>query len=70
MNLSFLCAGEEYIINSSVKVIPTPGHTLSDVTVLVDSKGEGVVAITGNNEIYINTCPILNSILKPQKLAA
>ncbi|XP_013135134.1 PREDICTED: metallo-beta-lactamase domain-containing protein 1 isoform X2 [Papilio polytes] len=29
--------GQEYVINESVKVVPTPGHTLSDVTVLVKS---------------------------------
>ncbi|XP_013194724.1 metallo-beta-lactamase domain-containing protein 1 [Amyelois transitella] len=40
--------GEEYIINDSVKVIPTPGHTLSDVTVLVHSKDGETVAIAGD----------------------
>ncbi|XP_026759297.1 metallo-beta-lactamase domain-containing protein 1 isoform X2 [Galleria mellonella] len=40
--------GEEYIINSSVKLIPTPGHTLSDVTVLAVSKDADLVAITGD----------------------
>ncbi|XP_059048137.1 metallo-beta-lactamase domain-containing protein 1 [Achroia grisella] len=40
--------GEEYTINNSVKLIPTPGHTLSDVTVLVVSKDADIVAITGD----------------------
>ncbi|CAK1544609.1 unnamed protein product [Leptosia nina] len=40
--------GEEYVINGSVKVLPTPGHTLSDVTVLVKTKDEGTIAITGD----------------------
>ncbi|XP_075970968.1 metallo-beta-lactamase domain-containing protein 1 [Anticarsia gemmatalis] len=40
--------GEEFGINSSVKVIPTPGHTLSDVTVLVKTKENGIVALTGD----------------------
>ncbi|XP_068626856.1 metallo-beta-lactamase domain-containing protein 1 [Battus philenor] len=40
--------GEEYAINDSVKVIPTPGHTLSDVTVLVKSLQNENIAITGD----------------------
>ncbi|XP_053616451.1 metallo-beta-lactamase domain-containing protein 1 isoform X2 [Plodia interpunctella] len=40
--------GEEYTINQSVKVLPTPGHTLSDVTVVVRSKDGETVAITGD----------------------
>ncbi|CAG4979407.1 unnamed protein product [Parnassius apollo] len=40
--------GEEYIINDTVKVIPTPGHTLSDVTILVTSKNKEQIAITGD----------------------
>lgn len=30
-----------------MRVIPTPGHTLSDVTVLVKTKDREVVAIAG-----------------------
>ncbi|XP_013176289.1 PREDICTED: metallo-beta-lactamase domain-containing protein 1 isoform X2 [Papilio xuthus] len=37
--------GEEYVINDTVKVIPTPGHTLSDVTVLVKSNKNELIAI-------------------------
>uniref|UniRef100_A0A2A4JUR7 Metallo-beta-lactamase domain-containing protein 1 n=1 Tax=Heliothis virescens TaxID=7102 RepID=A0A2A4JUR7_HELVI len=40
--------GEELRIDDNVKVIPTPGHTLSDVTVIVTSKPAGTVAITGD----------------------
>ncbi|XP_049881073.1 metallo-beta-lactamase domain-containing protein 1 [Pectinophora gossypiella] len=40
--------GEPYIINESVKVIPTPGHTLSDVTVLATSLQGEMVAMTGD----------------------
>ncbi|XP_061708671.1 metallo-beta-lactamase domain-containing protein 1 [Cydia pomonella] len=40
--------GEEYVINDSVKVIPTPGHTLSCVTVLVTTAEGRVVAICGD----------------------
>ncbi|KAG6452416.1 hypothetical protein O3G_MSEX007606 [Manduca sexta] len=40
--------GDEYIINNSVKVIPTPGHTLSDVTVLVDTIDGDTVAVAGD----------------------
>lgn len=39
--------GEEYIINDKVKVIPTPGHTLQDITVIVESL-DYKVAITGD----------------------
>ncbi|KAG6452417.1 hypothetical protein O3G_MSEX007606 [Manduca sexta] len=43
-----IIAGDEYIINNSVKVIPTPGHTLSDVTVLVDTIDGDTVAVAGD----------------------
>ncbi|CAH0405477.1 unnamed protein product [Chilo suppressalis] len=39
--------GERYSINESVEVLPTPGHTLSDVTVLVKTN-EGTVAVAGD----------------------
>ncbi|XP_019868795.1 metallo-beta-lactamase domain-containing protein 1 [Aethina tumida] len=39
--------GEEYVINQDVKVIPTPGHTSQDVTVLVYTP-DGMYAITGD----------------------
>ncbi|KAK9875637.1 hypothetical protein WA026_009436 [Henosepilachna vigintioctopunctata] len=40
--------GKPYIINEFVKVIPTPGHTLEDVSVIVETKDRGLVAITGD----------------------
>jgi glyoxylase-like metal-dependent hydrolase (beta-lactamase superfamily II) len=40
-------SGEEYIISDKIRVIPTPGHTLQDVSVIVDT-GNSVVAITGD----------------------
>ncbi|XP_026319955.1 metallo-beta-lactamase domain-containing protein 1 [Hyposmocoma kahamanoa] len=40
--------GENYVINESVKIIPTPGHTLSDVTVLVKAVQGEVIAISGD----------------------
>ncbi|CAG9796722.1 unnamed protein product [Diatraea saccharalis] len=40
-------SGEKYYINENVEVLPTPGHTLSDVTVLVKTK-EGTVAVAGD----------------------
>lgn len=39
--------GEEYIINENIKVIPTPGHTMQDVTVIVETS-EGKIGITGD----------------------
>ena len=35
------------IIDEFVKVIPTPGHTLSDVSVIVKTEDLGLVAVTG-----------------------
>ncbi|CAH2236599.1 metallo-beta-lactamase domain-containing protein 1 [Pararge aegeria] len=40
--------GKEFVIDENVKVIPTPGHTLSDVTVLVNSTAKQTVAVTGD----------------------
>lgn len=40
--------GEEYKINDSVKVIPTPGHTQSDVTVIATTRRGEAIAITGD----------------------
>lgn len=39
--------GEEYVINNQIKVIPTPGHTLQDVTVIFKQSNK-VYAITGD----------------------
>ncbi|XP_045777652.1 metallo-beta-lactamase domain-containing protein 1 isoform X2 [Maniola jurtina] len=38
--------GKEYSIDENVKIIPTPGHTLTDVTVLVTSVNKETFAIT------------------------
>ncbi|XP_046965899.1 metallo-beta-lactamase domain-containing protein 1 [Vanessa cardui] len=40
--------GKEFNINDNVKVVPTPGHTLTDVTVLVTNSAKETVAITGD----------------------
>ncbi|XP_026731981.1 metallo-beta-lactamase domain-containing protein 1-like [Trichoplusia ni] len=40
--------GEEYKIDDNIKVIPTPGHTLSDVTVIVKTTDDVTVAIAGD----------------------
>ncbi|XP_041975836.1 metallo-beta-lactamase domain-containing protein 1 isoform X2 [Aricia agestis] len=39
--------GEELKLNENIRIIPTPGHTLSDVTVIVTT-GDGTYAITGD----------------------
>lgn len=39
--------GEEYVINKYVKIIPTPGHTLEHVSVIVHAN-IGTVAVTGD----------------------
>ncbi|XP_045458696.1 metallo-beta-lactamase domain-containing protein 1-like isoform X2 [Melitaea cinxia] len=46
--------GEEFKINNNVKVIPTPGHTLTDVTVLVISNSKETVALTGRATVSFN----------------
>ncbi|EFA02021.1 metallo-beta-lactamase domain-containing protein 1 [Tribolium castaneum] len=40
-------SGQEYVVSDKVTVIPTPGHTMQDVSVIVRSCN-GVVAITGD----------------------
>jgi len=37
-----------YVIDDKVEVIPTPGHTGSDVSVLVQTEQQGIVAIVGD----------------------
>lgn len=39
--------GEEYEISKLIKVVPTPGHTLQDVSVIVNT-GKNTYAITGD----------------------
>lgn len=41
-------SGKELVIDVGLKIIPTPGHTLQDVTVIVESPHKGVIAITGD----------------------
>lgn len=41
-------SGQELFIGHGVRVVPTPGHTMQDVTVIVDDPHKGVVAITGD----------------------
>ncbi|XP_061194176.1 metallo-beta-lactamase domain-containing protein 1-like [Saccostrea echinata] len=40
--------GIPYEIDDDVEVVPTPGHTGSDVSVIVSNTGLGTVAVTGN----------------------
>lgn len=41
-------SGEEIQIDIGLRVIPTPGHTLQDVSVLVENTNKGTIAITGD----------------------
>ena len=43
-------SGEPFIIDEDVKLVPTPGHTLADVSVLVNTKDKGLVSVTGTVE--------------------
>jgi glyoxylase-like metal-dependent hydrolase (beta-lactamase superfamily II) len=40
--------GEEFVIEPGIRIIPTPGHTATDVSVLVDTESLGLVAVTGD----------------------
>ncbi|KAG5895780.1 hypothetical protein JTB14_001627 [Gonioctena quinquepunctata] len=39
--------GKEYVITDKIRIIPTPGHTLQDVSVIVHTS-DGIVAVTGD----------------------
>ncbi|GJQ64911.1 hypothetical protein Trydic_g7080 [Trypoxylus dichotomus] len=39
--------GKPYVIDANIRVIPTPGHTMQDISVLV-STDKGLYAITGD----------------------
>lgn len=41
-------AGQEMQIDEGIKIVPTPGHTLQDVSVLVENPFKEVIAITGD----------------------
>ncbi|RZC42539.1 Lactamase B domain containing protein [Asbolus verrucosus] len=56
-------SGKEYRINDKITIIPTPGHTLQDVTVIINS-GKGTIAITGDlfeREDDLSNCNIWKS---------
>ncbi|XP_077287706.1 metallo-beta-lactamase domain-containing protein 1 isoform X2 [Arctopsyche grandis] len=40
--------GASYKINDDIEIIPTPGHTLSDVTTIVKTLNKGLCAVTGD----------------------
>lgn len=40
--------GQPFVIDDDVKVIPTPGHTNTDVSVIVRTRDQGTVAIVGD----------------------
>jgi glyoxylase-like metal-dependent hydrolase (beta-lactamase superfamily II) len=48
--IPFFFSGGPFIIDEDVKVVPTPGHTLADVSVLVNTKDRGLVSVTGTFE--------------------
>lgn len=41
-------SGQEMQIDEGLKIVPTPGHTLQDVSVLVEKSNKEVIAITGD----------------------
>lgn len=41
-------SGKEFAIDSDLKVVPTPGHTLQDVSVIVKTGDKGTVVVTGD----------------------
>ena len=44
----------KYILNDDVYVIPTPGHTAQDVSVVVENTSRGTIVIAG--DIFENEC--------------
>lgn len=52
---------EEYVINQNIKVIPTPGHTLQDVSVIFKDKNNLVYAIVG--DLFENENDLLNELI-------
>ena len=46
--LTFLMLqGIPYEINEDIEVVATPGHTATDVSVIVRNTANGIVAVTG-----------------------
>jgi len=45
---SLLYQGIPYEIDDDVEVVSTPGHTGSDVSVLVTTESQGVIAVAGS----------------------
>ncbi|XP_046659472.1 metallo-beta-lactamase domain-containing protein 1 [Homalodisca vitripennis] len=41
-------SGEEYKIDEDITILPTPGHTSDDITVLVRTSHYGIVAVAGD----------------------
>ncbi|XP_054287228.1 metallo-beta-lactamase domain-containing protein 1-like isoform X1 [Macrosteles quadrilineatus] len=40
--------GKPYVIDKDISIIPTPGHTHDDVSVVVNTKNQGTVAVVGD----------------------
>lgn len=51
------CQGYPYEIDDHVEVIPTPGHTGADVSVIVSGTKYGRVAITGMVHLLVTSLP-------------
>ena len=45
--------GIPYEINEDIEVVATPGHTATDVSVLVRNTSNGIVAVTGEFSIIV-----------------
>ena len=53
VNISIVFSGEEFFLNDDVKVIPSPGHTVDDVSVVVQTQDLGTVVIAGKYFFYV-----------------
>lgn len=47
MIVYILISGVDYIISPGIKIIPTPGHSEADVSVVVETANMGTVVIAG-----------------------
>jgi len=66
----FVCLliGIPYEIADGIKVIPTPGHTADDVSVVVESQELGTVVIAGKLSDYNLHWPLASYLCSLQEI--
>ena len=46
-NIIYVYIGEPFQVSNGVKILPTPGHTADDISVVVETRDLGTVVIAG-----------------------